>query len=73
MTVGDLGTRLVINVYTGCVIENKSVAMWIPCGLSTEIQNTNCPKPTFTHTLLLEIHSKGLELKGHFMLDVKIG
>ena len=26
---------------------------------------------TFTQTLLLEISSKGLDLKGHFVLDVK--
>ena len=27
---------------------------------------------TFTQTLLLEISSKGLDFKGHFVLDVKI-
>ena len=27
---------------------------------------------TFTLTLLLEIGSKGLDFKGHFVLDVKI-
>ena len=35
-----------------------------------------CPKTritlTFTLTLLLEIDSKGLDLKGHFVLGVKI-
>ena len=50
-----------------------------PPNAALQVRINSCIYPktkitlTFTLTLLLEIGSKGLDLKGHFMLDVKIG
>ena len=49
-----------------------------PPNAAPQVRINSCIYPkikitlTFTLTLLLEIGSKGLDLKGHFVLDVKI-
>ena len=49
-----------------------------PPNAALQVRINSCIYPktkitlTFTLTLLLEIGSKGLDLKGHFVLDVKI-
>ena len=50
-----------------------------PPNVSPQVRINSCVYPklevtlTFTIALLLEIRSKGIDLKEHFMLEVKIG
>ena len=58
--------------------EYRQLMSQCPPNAAPQVRINSCIYPkikitlTFTLTLLLEIGSKGLDLKGHFVLDVKI-
>ena len=67
MTLIEIRVHL-IRVKPGHICPNAAPQVRINSCIYPKIKITL----TFTLTLLLEIGSKGLDLKGHFVLDVKI-